>query len=39
MVARIYSIFQPTKLNERMFIALLDNLVAWGGVLKTLRKE
>ena len=34
-----FTIFKPQEQQERAVNAMLDQLVAWGGALKTLRKD
>jgi NAD(P)H-dependent FMN reductase len=34
-----YTILKPKEYHEKMLNAMLDNLVAWGNVLKTLRQD
>src|SRR5882672_2303980 len=34
-----YSVFKPAPQNEKSVHAMLDHVVAWGGALKTLRKQ
>jgi len=33
-----FSVFKPESYKEESVNAMLDELIAWGGVLKTLRK-
>jgi hypothetical protein len=34
-----FSVFQPAALQEQSVNAMLDQLIAWGGALKTLRQK
>jgi NAD(P)H-dependent FMN reductase len=34
-----YSVFKPTILHENSVNAMLDQVIAWGGALKTLREK
>ena len=34
-----YSVFKPAPQHEQSINAMLDQVIAWGGALKTLRKK
>lgn len=34
-----YTTFKPTEAHEKALNTMLDKLIAWGGIMKTLRKE
>ena len=34
-----YSVFKPAPQHEKSVHAMLDQVIAWGGALKTLRKQ
>jgi hypothetical protein len=34
-----FSVFKPAPQKEKSVNAMLDQVIAWGGALKTLRKE
>ncbi len=34
-----FTVFVPKEIHEKLLNAMLDKLVAWGGAMKTLRKE
>jgi alpha/beta superfamily hydrolase len=34
-----FSVFKPTPQHEKSVKAMLDQVIAWGSALKTLRKK
>jgi hypothetical protein len=34
-----YSVFKPAPAHEKSVHVMLDQVIAWGGALKTLRKK
>jgi hypothetical protein len=34
-----YSVFKPAPQHEKSVHAMLDQVIGWGGALKTLRKK
>jgi len=34
-----YSVFKPAPQHEKSVHAMLDQVIAWGGALKTLREK